>query len=314
MTGTAESSEMTGTTGTSEMTGTAESSEMTGTAETSPKPGQGSADELTETPTMLDSPVVAKWPDVSEPRLPCPAADEGADSVHAAGDLADDIMTSEVHVVDSSQYGAAGALQCLDTDHEPRGRDGEGQVDELIMRALMSSNLLRLVGDASYVQGLKEKMRIEVSQRRRDSLDFAGKLPLALKALSIGIPADQLLIDVAQAGGLHGKSDGCIIVGPQRQVSGSSRGEPVPLCREPLEVKSSSCRSGDRTFGIKSIRRSFRHLFIVGRKDNPNDWTSLDALDDKCSLGYISGEDYDIALERHLVRQGRWPAASNEPQ
>ncbi|EKX33277.1 hypothetical protein GUITHDRAFT_120541 [Guillardia theta CCMP2712] len=165
----------------------------------------------------------------------------------------------------------------------------------------MSSNLLRLVGNASYVQGLKEKMRI-------------GKLPLALKALSIGIPADQLLIDVAQAGGLHGKSDGCIIVGPQRQVSGSSRGEPLPLCREPLEVKSSSCRSGDRTFGIKSIRRSFRHLFIVGRKDNPDDWTSLDALDDKCSLGYISGEDYDIALERHLVRQGRWPAASDEPQ
>jgi len=81
------------------------------------------------------------------------------------------------------------------------------------------------------------------------------------------------------------------------------------------QIKSSSSRTADgRTFGVKAVRTGFRHLFIIGRKRNPEDWTSLDALNDSFSLGYISGDDYAVALQTYLVSKGRWPAASDKPQ
>ena len=42
-------------------------------------------------------------------------------------------------------------------------------------------------------------------------MDMAGKVTLALKAMSVGISEDFLFLDPAQAGGLMGKSDGAII-------------------------------------------------------------------------------------------------------
>jgi len=58
---------------------------------------------------------------------------------------------------------------------------------------------------------LNRKLLEGVPRNSRDALDLAGKLPLAVKALSIDVSVDELLIDVAHAGGLHGKSDGGIV-------------------------------------------------------------------------------------------------------
>uniref|UniRef100_A0A7S0EZJ6 Uncharacterized protein n=1 Tax=Hanusia phi TaxID=3032 RepID=A0A7S0EZJ6_9CRYP len=100
-------------------------------------------------------------------------------------------------------------------------------------------------------------------------MDLAGKLPLAVKALSIGVSVDELLIDVAQAGGLHGKSDGSIVHwhrGDHGDVL--SPRVAVDIRQESIEVKSCSSRRGcQRTFGVKSIRGPFKHLFIVARQN-----------------------------------------------
>jgi len=116
-----------------------------------------------------------------------------------------------------------------------RGDHEAHDSDAIIVKALMSSNLLCLLsGSNSYLQQLKRTMNLQVSRRNRDAFDMAGKLPLALKALSIGIPMTELLIDTAQAGGLHGKSDGCIVMRrTQRQPDGSSQTVTEP---EALEV------------------------------------------------------------------------------
>ena len=44
----------------------------------------------------------------------------------------------------------------------------------------------------------------------RDALDNAGKAPLAVKALAMGIAPHELIIDPAQAGGLLGKLDAAV--------------------------------------------------------------------------------------------------------
>ena len=48
-------------------------------------------------------------------------------------------------------------------------------------------------------------------------MDMAGKLPLSLKALAIGLGAHDLVVDAAQAGGLLGKSDG-MLRGPSGEL------------------------------------------------------------------------------------------------
>ncbi len=49
-----------------------------------------------------------------------------------------------------------------------------------------------------------------VPKGSRDDLDLAGKLPLCLKALQIGLDPKQFMIDCAQAGGVSGRNNGCV--------------------------------------------------------------------------------------------------------
>ena len=148
-----------------------------------------------------------------------------------------------------------------------------------LTRVIDANNLLQLIQIDTYLAQLNKQLRVGVPRNARDALDMAGKLPLALKAHSIGIPLHELNIDPAQAGGLLGKFDA--LVG-----------------RSGAEIKGArSCR-GDRTFQFSRLRSGtpFEHLLLVARSRNPTDWTDLHQLDHLFWLGYVSRAAFDRAL------------------
>ena len=71
-----------------------------------------------------------------------------------------------------------------------------------LTRVIDDNNLLQLIQIDTYLTQLNKQLRVGVPRNARDALDMAGKLPLALKAQSIGVPLHELNIDPAQAGGL----------------------------------------------------------------------------------------------------------------
>ena len=79
-----------------------------------------------------------------------------------------------------------------------------------LTRVIDANNLLQLIQIDTYLAQLNKQLRVGVPRNARDALDMAGKLPLALKAHSIGIPLHELNIDPAQAGGLLGKFDALV--------------------------------------------------------------------------------------------------------
>ena len=126
-----------------------------------------------------------------------------------------------------------------------------------------ANNLLQLIQIDTYLAQLNKQLRVGVPRNARDALDMAGKLPLALKAHSIGIPAE------------HRGARSC-------------RGD---------RTYARSCR-GDRTFQFSRLRSGtpFEHLLLVARSRNPTDWTDLHQLDHLFWLGYVSRAAFDRAL------------------
>jgi hypothetical protein len=87
-----------------------------------------------------------------------------------------------------------------------------------------------------------------VPRGARDDLDLAGKLPLCLKALSLGLDASHLMIDCAHAGGVYGRSDGCIV-----KLNGAV---------QTIELKGGICRRGRcLSFMIRNIRSAAASVF-----------------------------------------------------
>ena len=177
--------------------------------------------------------------------------------------------------------------------------DGEGDAWRLPLAPLSAASspepswtgedaeLDRLEAASAVVRNKEAVVRFAARARNaRDALDLAGKLPLALKANAIGIPANELNIDPAQAGGLLGKFDA--LVG-----------------RGGAEIKGArSCR-GEQTFQFSRLRAGtpFEHLILVARSQNPTDWTDLCQLDRLFWLGYVSRAAFDRALaERRQAR------------
>ena len=71
--------------------------------------------------------------------------------------------------------------------------------DEVLLDAMQKTNILRLVSAApNLVTAWCARLVCDVPRNGRDALDLAGKLPLALKALEIGLRPEQLLLDSAQ--------------------------------------------------------------------------------------------------------------------
>jgi hypothetical protein len=93
--------------------------------------------------------------------------------------------------------------------------------------AWKATNLLCLIRESRhFLSKWNRQLKEGLSCHKRDCMDMAGKLPIAVKALEIGLSPDHLVIDTAQAGGLHGRSDGLI-------VNSSGR-------REAIEIKVSA--------------------------------------------------------------------------
>jgi hypothetical protein len=154
--------------------------------------------------------------------------------------------------------------------------------------AMGATNLLSLASrNPALLKGWAQRMVTGVPRGSRDDLDLAGKLPLCLKALQIGLDPKQFMIDCAQAGGVYGRNDGC--VAKLNQV-------------EPIEVKGSICRKGKRNcFSFSKIRShgaDWKHLFLVGRLKNPTRWDTLAEIDHIMYLGYVERDLYERALRR----------------
>jgi hypothetical protein len=154
--------------------------------------------------------------------------------------------------------------------------------------AMAATNLLSLASrNPTLLKRWALRMVKGVPRGKRDDLDLAGKLPLCLKALQIGIDPKQLMIDCAQAGGVYGRNDGCVA---------------RPCQIEPIEIKGSICRKGKTScFAFNKIRShgvDWKHLFLVGRLQNPARWDSVSDMDNIMYLGYVERDAYDKALRR----------------
>jgi hypothetical protein len=92
-------------------------------------------------------------------------------------------------------------LDPLDNGHADTGANG------MLMEAMQRTNMLQLVLFAPQLLSTwRAKLLRDVPRNGRDALDLAGKLPLALKGLGIGLEPEHLLLDCAQvvhAAGVH---------------------------------------------------------------------------------------------------------------
>jgi hypothetical protein len=75
-----------------------------------------------------------------------------------------------------------------------------------------------LLSDAVYRAETNAKLCAGVPSNKRDELDCAGKVIAAVKLLAIGITADEIVFDPAQAGGLLGKLDAMFTSGSGIEV------------------------------------------------------------------------------------------------
>ena len=159
----------------------------------------------------------------------------------------------------------------------------------ILSAGIDASNMLRLLRSGEFRTRCRVQMETGISRNWRDALDMAGKVTVALKAMSVGISEDFLFLDPAQAGGLMGKSDGAII-----NVRGS---------KELIEVKGCKCKKGKKfTVTLKDIRldgTNFKHLFGVARKRDPSDWTDVDEYS-QCDfwLAHVTRENLIKAMQK----------------
>ena len=149
--------------------------------------------------------------------------------------------------------------------------------------ALAASNLLHLLQCQVYRNQLNAQLCAGVRSNKRDALDLAGKLPLTVKAVAMGIAPHELIIDPAQAGGLLGKFDAAVC-----RASGAAN--------EGVEVKGAG--SCSRTFKISRLRPGtpFEHLMLVLRRADPTDWTDVHQLNKLFWLGYMPRSAFDQAV------------------
>jgi hypothetical protein len=162
---------------------------------------------------------------------------------------------------------------------------------------LQQANLLQIIRSANggaFLDLWDRRLQKGIANNSRDCLDMVGKLTLSLKALDAGITADELLVDVAQAGGLHGKGDGML----QRYSCNSQS------WLEPLEIKSAGEKKGrPGTHVFKKVSthgNSWKHLFLLGRPSaeagSIRSWRHVSDFQDTMWLGYVTRTDFDKAF------------------
>jgi len=106
-----------------------------------------------------------------------------------------------------------------------------------------------------------------------------GKLPLAIKALAMGIQPHELIINPAKVGQMSGMFDAVVPSGGLDIFGGKS-------------VRS------DASFQIHNLpsKATFQSLILVMRSRDPADWTDLRELEKVFWLGCVPQADYNRAV------------------
>ena len=144
--------------------------------------------------------------------------------------------------------------------------------------AVLAVNLMRQLGSIDTFNEQKARLEDKLYAKEnvmlsvptellnpRDRADLEGKILFCIMAAALKIQPTQLVVDPAQAGGLLGTSDGCLV------LSGGQL--------RPFEIKGTKCKKGkkDTVFvnGIRLKGTNWQDLFIVARKEDPDLWTDF---------------------------------------
>jgi len=194
-------------------------------------------------------------------------------------------------------------LQSMDVNlPSSQNRNRRRHLTKRILAAMMAMNLFTLIADSVWRKDKGDQMLGGVPAKERDALDLAGKFPLARLLGQFGVTPKQLVIDTAQAGGVCENADGFIT-----------------KTREYLEIKGSCAKKrNDRIpgpnarpqFSVQGLNFAswWNKLVIVGREQNPADWTSV-AEYGRCGfwLGIATQQRCEEALRRKgLPLQGTY--------
>eukprot|EP00283_Hemiselmis_rufescens_P027141 CAMPEP_0173468800 /NCGR_PEP_ID=MMETSP1357-20121228/77035_1 /TAXON_ID=77926 /ORGANISM="Hemiselmis rufescens, Strain PCC563" /LENGTH=386 /DNA_ID=CAMNT_0014437023 /DNA_START=227 /DNA_END=1385 /DNA_ORIENTATION=+ len=228
--------------------------------------------------------------DRSQSRNPSSAEDSSQQSMSSSeggssqSSSASSLSTSSSSSQGSSQSSSASSLSIPSSSSQGSSQSSSASSlgtlsssNAALAEALQATNLLNITRDVSWLRKWDKKMVKGLPRHSRDCMDMAGKLPLALKALDTGISPQELLVDCAQAGGLHGRGNGSLV---------ASDG-----CAEGIEIKGAGLKRGKRcSFAFKGIRvrgTDWKHLFLLGREREPEGWSSASDVDGCMWLGYV---------------------------
>jgi len=163
------------------------------------------------------------------------------------------------------------------------------------LQNMQSNNLLSLCKQESYLQNLSQQLSLASNQHGLSASphlsDLAGKLPLALKLMSLGLAASNIIIDAAHAHGPCLSADGFLVDAASfLEVKGSG-----PKHR-PNPPRSSSW---NRQYTIHNLRLTsdWQVLMIVPRPQDPGDWTRAENFDEFW-LGVVTRKEFmEVASE-----------------
>ena len=156
------------------------------------------------------------------------------------------------------------------------------------LKNMRSNNLLSLCKQESYLLNLSRQLCRASNRHGRSApphlSDLAGKLPLALKLMSLEFSENNVIIDAAHAHGPCEMADGFLVEANSfLEVKGSG-----PKHRKNQPASS----DGHHQYTVHHLRLNmWRLLIIVLRPQDPGDWTRAENFDEFW-LGVITREEF----------------------
>ena len=194
---------------------------------------------------------------------------------------------------------SASTLHSLDANL-PSGSNpasGTEHVTRVVIAAMMATNALRLAESARWLSCKGAELAVGVNQRKRDAFDGVSKLAVSQKLASLGITAKQIVIDMAQAGGMCGNADGFNMESKEFfEVKGS--------CAKTRSDRVAG-RKAQQQFTVQGLRFEgavWSKLIMVGRGRAPTDWTSAADYD---ACGFWLGVASRGSCEQALTAAGK---------
>jgi hypothetical protein len=184
------------------------------------------------------------------------------------------------------------------------GQDGVFMhLSKRCVESMHTNNLLELCKDESFLKKLDRDLCNASNKHGKNApaylSDLAGKLPLALKLMSLGITAESTIIDAAHARGPCQAADGFLVDAISfMEVKGSG-----PKWRSVLQLRRS--RNGRRQYTLHNVLfETWRLLVPVLRPQDPSDWTRAENFDDFW-LGAVTREEFVKGISGSRTGTGR---------